>query len=117
MSTYAEISARLLRDASQFFVTVGSQNADMTDQMNENAAVFNHVADLIENEPLGVSPRDPQATHGIIAASLMRDAANFFRIIGEQNEALAEQMEENANVFESVAAIVETDPLAVIVED
>jgi hypothetical protein len=49
-------------------------------------------------------------THAELAARLLRDAATFFRTIGEQNAPLKEQMSENANVFEQVAALVEKDP-------
>ncbi len=49
-------------------------------------------------------------SHAEIAARLLRDAATFFRAVGEQNEALRDQMTENADVFEQVAVLVETDP-------
>ena len=49
-------------------------------------------------------------THAELSARLLRDAAQFFRSIGQQNEQLNEQMSENANVFEQVATLVETDP-------
>ncbi len=49
-------------------------------------------------------------THSEVAAKLLRDAAGFFRNIGEQNEPLSDQMNENADVFEQVAALVEADP-------
>lgn len=51
------------------------------------------------------------ATHVQLAAKLLRDAATFFRNVGIQNEALQEQMEDNANVFEQVADLVEKDPM------
>jgi hypothetical protein len=50
------------------------------------------------------------ASHAELAAKLLRDAATFFRTVGEQNQALNEQMSENASVFEQVAHLVETDP-------
>jgi hypothetical protein len=53
-------------------------------------------------------------THAQLAARLLRDAAAFFRTIGEQNEPLQEQMTENASVFEQVASLVETDPTGAI---
>ncbi len=49
-------------------------------------------------------------SHAEIAARLLRDAATFFRAVGEQNEALRDQMTENADVFEQVATLVETNP-------
>lgn len=53
-------------------------------------------------------------THNQLAAQLLRDAASFFRTIGEQNPPLKEQMAENAAVFEEVGMLVETDPLGEI---
>lgn len=50
-------------------------------------------------------------SHAEIAARLLRDAATFFRAVGEQNEPLREQMTENASVFEQVAELVETNPM------
>lgn len=49
-------------------------------------------------------------SHAQLAARLLRDAASFFRTIGEQNAPLLEQMTENAAVFEQVAGLVEADP-------
>jgi hypothetical protein len=56
-------------------------------------------------------------THSQLAAKLLRDAAVFFRTIGEQNPPLKIQMDENANVFEQVADLTEQDPMGVISED
>lgn len=50
------------------------------------------------------------ASHAQLAARLLRDAAKFFRTLGEQNEPLREQMMENADVFDQVANLVESDP-------
>ncbi len=56
-------------------------------------------------------------THAQLAAKLLRDAAVFFRTIGEQNPPLKIQMEENASVFEQVADLTERDPTGVIAEE
>ena len=56
-------------------------------------------------------------THAELASRLLKDAANFFRTIGEQNESLKTQMEENANVFDQVATLVESDPMGQIAEN
>lgn len=48
--------------------------------------------------------------HNELAAKLLRDAAAFFKTIAEQNPPLKEQMDENAEVFEQVADLVETNP-------
>ncbi len=55
-------------------------------------------------------------THAKLSAKLLRDAAAFFRTIGEQNPPLQIQMDENANIFEQVADLVEQDPSGVIDE-
>ena len=56
-------------------------------------------------------------SHAQLAARLLRDAASFFRTIGEQNAPLKEQMLENATVFEQVAGLVEKDPNGQIVDE
>lgn len=56
-------------------------------------------------------------SHAELAGRLLRDAAKFFRTIGEQNQALQAQMDENANVFEQVATLVEQDPNGTIEEN
>lgn len=55
-------------------------------------------------------------THAQLASKMLRDAAVFFRTIGEQNQPLKIQMDENARVFEQVADLVEHDPTGVIDE-
>lgn len=57
------------------------------------------------------------ATHATLAAQLLRDAAQFFKTIGEQNDPIKAQMEENAAVFEQVANLVETDPTGEVSEE
>ncbi len=49
-------------------------------------------------------------THAQLAAQLLRDAALLMKTLGEQNPALAAQMQENASVFHQVADLVENDP-------
>ncbi len=48
-------------------------------------------------------------THAELSAKLLVDAAAFFRTLAEQNEPLKEQMDENATVFEQVAALISQD--------
>ena len=46
-----------------------------------------------------------------LAAKMLRDASMFFRQVGEQNEPVKPQMEQNAAAaFEQVAQMVESDP-------
>lgn len=56
---------------------------------------------------------DGTATHADLAAKLLRDAANFFRTIAEQNPALSEAMMENAEIYEDIALLVEEDPTGI----
>jgi hypothetical protein len=49
-------------------------------------------------------------THVQLAVQLLRDAAGFFRNVGEQNEPLKLQMEDNADVYERVAELLDVDP-------
>ncbi len=53
MVTHAQLAAKLLRDAAVFFRTVGTQNPPLTQQMEENATVFEQVATLVEKDPTG----------------------------------------------------------------
>ncbi len=55
-------------------------------------------------------------THAQLAAKLLKDAATFFRTIGTQNPPLKIQMDESADVFEQVAALVEQNPTGIIEE-
>lgn len=55
-------------------------------------------------------------THAELAARLLRDAAVFFRTVADQNPALKDAMSENAQVFDDVAVMVETDPLGQLPE-
>ena len=54
MATYAQLAAKLLRDAATFFRNVGAQNEPLKAQMNDNASVYEQVADLLEKDPNGV---------------------------------------------------------------
>ena len=54
MITHSALAAKLLKDAAVFFRTIGEQNPPLKIQMDENAAVFEQVADLVEQNPTGV---------------------------------------------------------------
>lgn len=49
-------------------------------------------------------------TNSELAAKMLRDAAVFFQQVGEQNPPVAEQMNQNAQVYAQVAQLVESDP-------
>lgn len=53
MATYAHLAAKLLRDAATFFRSVGEQNKPLKEQMDDNASVYEQVADLVESDPAG----------------------------------------------------------------
>lgn len=59
MATHADLAAKLLRDAATFFRSIGDQNPEMKEQMDENADVYEQVADLLINDPTGeINPGD-----------------------------------------------------------
>ncbi len=53
MPSHAELASKLLRDAAAFFQTIAEQNPPLKEQMDENATVFEQVADLVETDPTG----------------------------------------------------------------
>lgn len=53
MATYAHLAAKLLRDAAVFFRNVGTQNPPLKEQMDDNASVYEQVAELLEKDPMG----------------------------------------------------------------
>jgi len=53
-------------------------------------------------------------THAKIAGDLLREAANFFKSVAEQNPAIAPQMTENAEIYMQAADLIENDPTGVI---
>lgn len=55
-------------------------------------------------------------TYADLGGQLLRDAASFFRTIADQNEPLREQMSANADIFEEVANLLETNPMGNITE-
>lgn len=60
MATYSHLAAKLLRDAAIFFRNVGAQNQPLKQQMDDNASVYEQVADLVEKDPMGVLDLDEE---------------------------------------------------------
>lgn len=58
MATNAELAAKLLRAASNFFRAVGEQNPDLRDQMETNAEACDLIAGRVEVDPLGEPEED-----------------------------------------------------------
>ena len=48
MARNADVAAKLLRDAAQFFLVIGEENPNMLVRMKESAEVYEAVADLVE---------------------------------------------------------------------
>lgn len=119
--THARLSARLLRDAATFFLSIADQNPSIQEQMASNATVYGQVADLLEADPLqtielpaGEDGRREDVALAVLGARLLRDAATFFESVGEQNAPLREQMHENAEVFRALAGRLLDAPLGVL---
>jgi hypothetical protein len=53
-------------------------------------------------------------THAQLAARLLRDAADFFRHLAQENPALQESMTDNAGIYDQVAQLVEAAPMETI---
>lgn len=111
MPTHAELASRLLADAAGFFRTLGDQNEQLKPQMDENAGVFDQMATLIGQDPNGAINGTSYAE---LCGRLLQDAAGFFMTLAEQNEDLQEQMEENANVFQQIGALVAQNPNGIL---
>jgi len=63
----------------------------------------------------GIEDRNvPSTSHSELAVKLLRDAAGFFRNVGEQNPEQKDQMFDNAGVYEQVADLLENDPTGTI---
>lgn len=111
MPTHAELSGKLLADAAAFFRTLATQNENLTDQMTDNATVFEQMGELIINDPEGFLE---DTRHSDLAGRLLQDAAVFFRTLAEQNEPIRDQMTENANVYDQIGNLVIEDPLGIL---
>ena len=53
LATYAQLAAKLLRDAATFFRNVAAQNPALHEQLEDNAVVYDQVAELLETNPDG----------------------------------------------------------------
>lgn len=111
MPTHAELTSKLLRDAATFFRTLAQHNEPLRKQMNDNAGVFEQIATYMDNDPVGSI--DGSTVAGL-SARLLKDAALFFRTLAEQNEPIREQMNENANIYDQLADLVESNPMGIL---
>ena len=62
MRTYADLSAKLLEDAANFFRELGAANPAIARKMAENAAAYLAVAELVKKDPL--AKIDPNVKFG-----------------------------------------------------
>lgn len=53
MNTNAQIATELLKQVISFLRDVGTQNPEVAEKMNANAATYDHVATLMETDPNG----------------------------------------------------------------
>lgn len=111
MPTHAELAGKLLADAAGFFRTLAEQNEPIKAQMEENAGVFEQMSGLIAQDPNG---EVNGTAYSELTGKLLKDAAQFFLTLAEQNEPLKEQMTENANVFDQIGDLVMADPNGVL---
>lgn len=47
------LAASLLKDAGSFFRALGEQNAPLKEQMEENASIYDKIAELLNADPAG----------------------------------------------------------------
>lgn len=61
MNTHADLAAKLLREAAFIFRSLGAQDANLGQRLDEFANVFEQVAELVEQDPTGLLQRaEPQ---------------------------------------------------------
>ena len=53
MPTNAELAAKLLRNAAEFFRSVAEQNSELDEQMRSNADTYDRVAEWVEKDANG----------------------------------------------------------------
>ena len=111
MPSHAELASKLLKDAATFFRTLASQNRNIEKQMTDNANVFEKISNLVIQDPYGKLDDTP---HAVLAGRLLKDAAGFFRKLGEQNQPIQDQMNENANVYDQMGDLVMQNPLGIL---
>ncbi|MDH5412178.1 MAG: hypothetical protein OEY16_12380 [Alphaproteobacteria bacterium] len=56
MATNAELAAKLLRNAGDFFRNIGESSPQIKSQMEQNARTYDLVADWLEDDPTGEAP-------------------------------------------------------------
>lgn len=54
MMTNAQLAARLLREAAEIYRTLGAENSETQQQLNDFGVLYERVADMVEADPEGV---------------------------------------------------------------
>ena len=54
MTTHADLAAKLLREAAIMFRAMSGSNEELAQRLDEFAALYEQVADLVEADPLAV---------------------------------------------------------------
>ncbi len=108
MPTNAEMAARLLGDAAGFFRNMGKSNAEIKKQMDENGAIFDRMAEVMRSQPEGAQG---ELRYAKIAGDMLRNAARFYRSVGDKNEPIREQLYRSAEIYDQLAQLVTDAPL------
>lgn len=56
-------------------------------------------------------------TYSEIAAQALREAAHFYRVVGEQNPHVDDNLQEAAEAFEAIARQLDLDPQATLPDE
>ena len=54
MTTNAQLAARLLREAAEIYRTLGANDSEAQQQMNDFGTLYDRVADMVELDPEGM---------------------------------------------------------------
>ena len=54
MTSNAQLAARLLREAAEIYRTLGANDSEAQQQMNDFGTLYDRVADMVELDPEGV---------------------------------------------------------------
>ncbi|MDZ3837044.1 MAG: hypothetical protein U0S49_06685 [Rhodospirillales bacterium] len=60
-TTNAELASKLLREAAEFYRTLGDSSPEMKDRMDEFGVLYEQVAALLDANPAGLLADNPQA--------------------------------------------------------
>lgn len=64
MATNAELAAKLLRNAGEFFRNIGVNTPQIQEKMEQNARTYDVVAGWLEEDPTGEAPMSEEPDGG-----------------------------------------------------